>query len=161
MRVWSLIMAGFVLVAAACTSGPAPTSTPIPTPTPTPTSTPTPTTTTATPPCADGVAVPLPEVNPDLVADCVTLLKVRNTLTGGGKLNWSADIPVSGWDGVEVEDIGFRTRIDGLRLAEKGLFGEIPAELGEITSLRVLELDRNFLTASYLRNWATWKDWKS
>ncbi len=52
--------------------------------------------------CADGVAVSDPANNPGLVSDCDTLLEARDTLAGSGSLNWSADNPISQWDGITV-----------------------------------------------------------
>ena len=86
-----------------------PTTVPIPTATPpsastvtaaaitppvAPTSVPTtvaPTATTS--PCANGIAVPNPQDNLGLVADCTVLLQARDTLAGSATLNWHAGPP--------------------------------------------------------------------
>ena len=65
--------------------------------------------------------------NPGLAADCARLLAARDTLAGTGMLNWSADVPVTDWDGVTVG--GSPLRVTELRLSEEGLTGEIPAGL--------------------------------
>ena len=66
--------------------------------------------------------------------------------------NWLTATPLGEWYGVEVDSQG---RVIGLRMAEwvetenrtvgNGLTGEIPAELGSLTYLRVLDLSRNQL----------------
>ena len=42
--------------------------------------------------CMKNGAVPEPKENPGLVADCVALLKARDTLRDSQALNWSADV---------------------------------------------------------------------
>ena len=39
--------------------------------------------------CDSGTAVPNPSTNPDLVADCNTLLGLKDALAGTATLNWS------------------------------------------------------------------------
>ena len=65
-----------------------------------------------------------------LVADCAILLAARDTLAGDGVLNWSADVPVTEWDGVSVS--GTPRRVTGLDLRNRGLTGTIPPELGSL-----------------------------
>ena len=76
---------------------------------------------------------------------CAALLRARDTLAGDAALNWDVNIPLTDWQGVTVNQIG---GVDGLNLAGLGLTGQIPPELGEIKSLRVLDLSRNRLTGS-------------
>ena len=45
--------------------------------------------------CASGQAVPNPENNPGLVADCETLLGLKDALRGTAPLDWNADFAVS------------------------------------------------------------------
>ena len=79
---------------------PTPTYTPSPTPTATPTITP-----TATPVpiggCNNGIVVPNPGNNPDLVQDCAALISAAPTL--GGRtitpLNWSINTSIGNWEG--------------------------------------------------------------
>ena len=94
--------------------------------------------------CADGVAVSDPANNPGLVSDCDTLLEARDTLAGSGSLNWSADTPISQWDGVTVS--GSPLRVTKLVLAFRRLTGEIPAVLGDLTHLKTLNLGWNDLS---------------
>ena len=61
--------------------------TPLATPT---TATPTPTPTVATTLCANTGAIPDPEAA-GLVADCETLLRLKDELAGSAALNWSVD----------------------------------------------------------------------
>lgn len=58
--------------------------------------------------------------------------------------NWNRrDRPLSEWLGVEVDDEG---RVTGLSLADNGLAGTVPPELGAMSALRDLDLSRNDLT---------------
>ena len=95
-------------------------------------------------PCATGGAVPDPNNNPALVADCDTLLAVRDALAGNGTLNWSSSTPIANWGGVEVS--GTPQRITLLYLPHQGLTGTIPSELGSLTGLTQLTLLDNQLT---------------
>ena len=97
--------------------------------------------------CGAGVAVPDPDANPGLVADCAVLLEVRQALAGGGALNWSVDRPLSEWDGLTLG--GAPLRVQALALGERPLtptpsLGELhrplPAALGKLTHLQALKL---------------------
>ena len=93
--------------------------------------------------CGEGVAVPDPEANPGLVEDCEALLEVQNALAGSGELNWFADREIGEWEGVVVE--GTPARVREVSLIRRGLVGEIPSELSELTELQVLNMSRNAL----------------
>ena len=71
--------------------------------------------------------------NPGLVTDCEALLAARDTLAGTATLNWSADTPISDWEGVTVE--GPPQRVMELDLTDKQLSGSIPSALGNLSSL--------------------------
>ena len=136
---------------------PEPTPTPTPEPTPTPAAEPAPTTTQdadspvtptvpgpAPPPCERGTAVPEPAANPGLVADCATLLGLRDALRGSAALNWSGDRALGAWDGVTVA--GTPPRVTKLELSSGGLTGELSGLAGELEGLTELRLDGNALT---------------
>ena len=95
-------------------------------------------------PCSTGGAVTDPANNPALVADCDTLLAVRDTLAGNGTLNWSASTPITSWNGIEVS--GTPQRVTLLYLFNQGLTGMLPPELGSLTGLEQLTLVLNQLT---------------
>ena len=100
--------------------------------------------TTDAAPCATDGAVPDAANNPGLVADCTTLLEVRETLAGTATLNWSASTPIANWDGIRT---GFTpTRVTSISLFRKGLSGTIPPELGSLTGLLSVNLENNRLT---------------
>lgn len=96
--------------------------------------------------CTDGTPVLYPEVEPDLVADCQTLLQARDILSGDGDLNWSESSRLETWQGVEVG--GSPRRVVGLHLHNQGLTGVIPSELGMLTGLETLDLSHNRLTGA-------------
>lgn len=143
---------------------PAPSATPTPSPsltdTPSPASTAAPVATPMPPsatadaesdspspePCINGVTVPDPEENTGLVNDCFTLLAlgVKETLAGSGRLNWSADTPITAWQGVIVG--GSPARVRELRLSHSELSGELPLALGRLDGLEFLNLRGNQLT---------------
>ena len=54
--------------------------------------------------------------------------------------NWVTAAPLDDWRGVETDDRG---RVTSLHLVEKGLNGQMPAELGDLTELKWLSLARN------------------
>ena len=90
--------------------------------------------------CATGGAVANASSNPGLVSDCETLLDARNTLVGAGtSLNWSASVPIADWDGVMVE--GTPSRVTQLALQNRGLRGTLPAQLGQMTALKEIDLN--------------------
>ena len=94
--------------------------------------------------CATGGAVADAENNPGLVADCEALLDARDTLAGTATLNWSASSPMAQWVGVTM--VGSPTRVTSLVFVNAGLTGTMPAALGRLSGLRVLELIGNQLT---------------
>ena len=77
-----------------------------------------------------------------LLTDCDALLAAMDSLTGTATLNWSADTPIAEWDGVVIGG----GRVTHIQLGERGLNGEIPGELANLTNLRVLDLGGNQLT---------------
>ncbi len=97
--------------------------------------------------CANGTVVPQPTQNQHLVRDCSVLLTAKDTLRGAATLNWAADTPISGWDGVRRR--GANPQYVGtLYLTGLGLDGSIPAVLAGLADLRRLDLDDNALTGS-------------
>ena len=56
---------------------------------------------------------------------------------------WPEDEPTEQWSGVTMEN----GRVVKLELEEFGLTGAVPAEIGQLTSLRVLGLSGNQLTS--------------
>ena len=94
--------------------------------------------------CTPGGAVPDAANNPGLVSDCEALLAARDTLAGSATLNWSADTPITEWEGVRVS--GTTERVTRLDLHDKGLTGAIPAGLGSLSNLEQLELGSNQLS---------------
>ena len=96
--------------------------------------------------CAGGTAVSDPENSADLVRDCDALLAARDVLTVNASLDWSKDKDISTWEGVHLTATG--DAVAEVRLTDLGLDRSIPVELGELASLRRLDLDDNSLTGS-------------
>ena len=121
-------------------------------------------------PCENGVVVPGPEENPGLVGDCEVLLSIEEALVGDPgtlraetELNWSADLPISEWEGVWVNwpsqptvvggdssgtpvprHEGLPPRVFRLELYSKELRGGIPARLGALVELVTLVIDSDY-----------------
>ena len=93
--------------------------------------------------CATGGAVADPDGNVGLVADCNALLAAKDTLAGNARLNWSAALPIESWEGVNVG--GSPKRVVHLALNQRGLTGRLPAELGKLSHLSLLQLSANEL----------------
>ena len=83
---------------------------------------------------------------PGLLADCALLLAVKDGLAGDAPLNWSPDVPLEEWQGVTVDRL--RGRVTALDLAQTGLNGRIPPEVGQLDGLVSLRLSRNRLAGS-------------
>ena len=96
--------------------------------------------------CSTGRAVSDTGENAELVADCETLLGVRDALAGTALLNWAADSPIAGWDGITVG--GSPMRVTGLELDDIGLNGEVPSGVGRLSGLEVLSLSENSLSGA-------------
>ena len=104
--------------------------------------------------CASGSAISDAANNPRLVSNCEALLAARDTLRGTGTLNWSADTPIGNWDGIIVG--GTPQRVTELSLQNQGMTGTVPAVLGELSGLEILNLgDNKHLSGLYQQPWAT------
>ena len=82
--------------------------------------------------------------DPEVVRDCEALLASRDALRGGQSLNWSENLSIDSWQGVEIAD----NRVVGIEISNLGLSGTIPSELGNLSALVRLELDQNELTGT-------------
>ena len=75
---------------------------------------------------------------PETAPDCAILLEARDTLAGDGELNWSDDVPIHHWWGVTVDR--WTGRVTEVHPGRRGLTGEIPPILGELSALKLLWL---------------------
>ena len=96
--------------------------------------------------CADGIAVPDPQANPDLVGDCETLLELRDALGGRAPLNWRGSVPMKDWQGIEIGQEP--KRVVGVRLVTVGLTGVIRSGFGKLSELKTLHMSFNQLSGT-------------
>ncbi|MCY3784351.1 MAG: hypothetical protein OXG79_11260 [Chloroflexi bacterium] len=98
--------------------------------------------------CADGTLVPDPAGSAGLVRDCQVLLGLRDALFGesGQKPNWSPGAPMAQWLGVTIT--GTPPRVTSLSLRSQDLRGTLSPALGDLTSLRTLDLAFNSFSGS-------------
>ena len=89
-----------------------------------------------------GGGVPIAEDG--LADDCAILLSAAPILAGGAALNWSANVPITEWDGVILD--GDPLRVAAISLTAKGLDGEIPPALARLSALRGIALYGNDLS---------------
>ncbi len=120
--------------ARASTPAPAATATPEPTPTPAPSPTGTPT------PTAE---IPLAQTSAETDREAlVTLYNATDGESWNNNDNWRSDAPIDEWHGVTT---GANGRVTELNLDSNHLTGNIPPELGNLASLRGLQLYGNQL----------------
>ena len=99
--------------------------------------------------CASGIETFADSANAYLMADCQTLLEMKESLAGAGTLNWDESVPMERWRGVEVG--GYPVRVVGLDLQKAGLSGVVPSGLGGLAGLETLDLSQNRLTGDIPR----------
>ncbi len=117
--------------------------------------------------CSNGIVVPNPDAGPGLVEDCKTLLRILDSLGSTTRpLNWSIDIPISDWEGIDHFDVfgvreirlsgryltgvispefGSLSALSDLSMRDNLLHGRIPVELGNLSNLKGLNLSSNEL----------------
>ena len=97
--------------------------------------------------CSNGTAVPNPSQNPGLVADCDALISGKDTLDPDDELDWDDQRLINNWDGVTVT--GTPQRVTELDLVDNDeLNGSIPPELGDLSSLNMLDVSGNNLSGT-------------
>ena len=94
--------------------------------------------------CVSGGAVADGADRPGLARDCEALLEARDALAGTATLDWSAETPISDWQGVGFDEDG--DRVTWVALRNEGLNGTIPASLGRLSMVMQLILHSNDLT---------------
>jgi len=78
--------------------------------------------------------------------DSLALVALYNTTDGANWTNtWNLSQPVNSWQGVLLNDDG---RVSELNLNSNGLSGDIPSEIGDLSSLINLYLSSNQLTGN-------------
>ena len=92
------------------------------------------------------VIFPLAACADERIADRNALVALYHATDGVNwrdNTNWTSDSPLSEWYGVATDDSG---RVTELILDDNQLSGEIPPELGSLTSLQALALSANRLS---------------
>ena len=87
-----------------------------------------------------------PNAPNSLSGDLAILLGIRDALAGKYQLNWGEQVSVHEWEGVAFDTSTFPPTVTELRLDCLGLTGVIPADLGELAGLKVLDLMENELS---------------
>ena len=95
-------------------------------------------------PCVTDGAVADAHNNPGLVSDCRTLLEALESFDVKGTLNWGTGTLIPNWEGITVG--GTPNRVTKIALGKEGLAGTFPAQLGDLTRLKSLDLFQNMLT---------------
>ena len=90
-----------------------------------------------------GAGGDVPVAEGGLADDCAILLSAAPILAGDAALNWSAAVPITEWDGVIMD--GDPLRVAAISLTAKGLDGEIPPALAQLSALRGIALYGNDL----------------
>ncbi len=75
-------------------------------------------------------------------SDSLALLEIYDSMYGDNWLhkdNWLSDQPIDNWYGVTVTD----GRVTALNLAENGLAGAIPPDIGSLSALKILFMNNN------------------
>ena len=96
--------------------------------------------------CREGYVVPDPASNSGLVADCETLLGLRDQLAGYVLLNWGPGTPLAQWVGVQLS--GEPARVTGLNFRFRNpdhylggcLDPAFAAQLAEVSNVKVCAL---------------------
>lgn len=57
--------------------------------------------------------------------------------------NWISEAPLSKWEGVEVRQVAGQPRVTALYLGANKLQGQLPASIGQLTALNILQLQYN------------------
>ena len=90
--------------------------------------------------CSGGVLVEKPDEDAELVADCEVLLELLEAWSGDALGDWGTE-EISEWTGVEV----FGGRVTELSLENQRVAGLVPAVIGDLGGLKVLDLSGNRL----------------
>ncbi|MCY4408997.1 MAG: RecQ family ATP-dependent DNA helicase [Caldilineaceae bacterium] len=90
-------------------------------------------------------SLPIHKALAGLSGDLAVLLGLRDALAGDYPLNWKEEVEVHEWEGVRLDTSTHPPTIVELNLDCLGLTGVIPAELGSLTALKVLDLMENKL----------------
>ena len=110
--------------------------------------------TTETEECARGTTVD-PDASDAMLADCNTLLRLRDDIRGTGELNWSADRYITQWTGVFVPNYtseqyanGAERRVTELATWGSDLNGVLPSGLSNLTALERLTVNDTQISGS-------------
>ena len=91
------------------------------------------------------------DANSSFLTDSLALVKLYNATNGGAwTKKWDLSQPVSTWEGVVIDSIMHSkdkiARVTGLELNNANIVGEIPADMFDLTYLKLLWFNNNKLT---------------
>ena len=110
--------------------------------------------------CSNGITVPQPASNSELVDDCAVLLSFRDELAGSATLNWGPNSPIGTWDGVGMIELvdpdtaRAYARVGAIILTDRGLSGRLPRDVGLLAELTDLHLRGNDLSGHVPDEWS-------
>ena len=81
-----------------------------------------------------------------MIADCGALLAAKDILVADRSLNWSVDLPIQDWDGIEIS--GSPKRVTAVVRHGEFRPGKIPSGIGKLDMLTVLDLSDNKISGS-------------
>lgn len=103
--------------------------------------------------CSNGVVVPSPVANPELVKECEILAAMHDAMDLSGQLDWHDGQQIGDWEGIVLTD-ETAERVWKIAAEDKELSGPLPSDLAKLTELRSLDLSGNQITGT-VPSWLT------
>ena len=103
--------------------------------------------------CTNGVVVPSPEANAELVNECEILAAMHDAMDLSDQLDWHDGQQIGDWEGIVLTD-ETAERVWKITAEDKELSGILPSDLAKLTELRSLDLSGNQITGT-VPSWLT------